>query len=541
MAMCPARMHLVLELFLEQLALLTDPTGPSYTEAFGLLERLTEIRGFMLIFDCPEPEAIMSSLVTTCMASARGASRVKAATDAYSQLEHLLAPLLTNILGEAGPKMHRGASWQADEIPTKALSELLEELMHVKRSACAGLVRRVLGGLAQRSAALPVNDYLNKALFADGMEPKPGDKTGYNMSQERLEGLLCATYELYSIQPSLVARVLPNLQADLQNANPDRRRATTAVIGQILAHPGEAPMASLVDRFQERLGDADDGVRMTALEGTGAILHSAASNESVLGTAEVVREKMADRCLDPNDAIRLRAVEIVTEVALGSEQGLILTLPILPDACRRILDKKPRVREACAEASAQIYAKHVLPRWIEGKYKEAQELIWIPQLLCEAYAAFCSSRLGYVAQLEEHIEQHVLGCGAQLSEAQRALAMLGFYSSAAQGGEAAQHGLSVLFAKKRDAHSVLHHFVKTRVSKASPLAADALALVPQAEPQLEVLEQLAKLSPSMDDKYSRPEVILAHVRSLDAVRDKALWKQLAQLLDPLAIESTGGS
>ena len=28
--------------------------------------------------------------------------------------------------------------------------------------------------------------------------------------------------------------------------------------------------AALVDRFRERLGDADDGVRMTALEGTGA-------------------------------------------------------------------------------------------------------------------------------------------------------------------------------------------------------------------------------------------------------------------------------
>lgn len=35
--------------------------------------------------------------------------------------------------------------------------------------------------------------------------------------------------------------------------------------------------------------------------------------------------------------------------------------------------------------------------------------------------------------MEEHIEQHVLGCGAGLSDGQRALAMLGFYTSAAQG------------------------------------------------------------------------------------------------------------
>ena len=62
---------------------------------------------------------------------------------------------------------------------------------------------------------------------------------------------------------------------------------------------------------------------------------------------------------------------------------MTFTLPILPDACRRILDKKPRVREACAEASAHLYATHALWRWTEGRFQEAQKLSWIPQLLCE--------------------------------------------------------------------------------------------------------------------------------------------------------------
>ena len=51
--------------------------------------------------------------------------------------------------------------------------------------------------------------------------------------------------------------------------------------------------------------------------------------------------------------------------------------------------------------------------------------------------------------------------------------------------------------------------------------------------QVEILEQLGRLSPSMDDKYSRPEAVAAHLRAFDAVRDKALWKQLEKLLDPL--------
>lgn len=120
------------------------------------------------------------------------------------------------------------------------MAELLEELIIDQKKAAqnaTGLVRRVLAGLATKSAAVHINDYLNKALFAEvATEHKGAKQMGYNLSQERLEGLLYATYELYSIHPSLVARVLPNVQADLKNANPDRRRATTAVIGQILAH-----------------------------------------------------------------------------------------------------------------------------------------------------------------------------------------------------------------------------------------------------------------------------------------------------------------
>ena len=44
-----------------------------------------------------------------------------------------------------------------------------------------------------------------------------------------------------------------------------------------------ASNAALVDRFRERLGDADDGVRMTALEGTGAIMQSAIQGRQIDG------------------------------------------------------------------------------------------------------------------------------------------------------------------------------------------------------------------------------------------------------------------
>ena len=55
--------------------------------------------------------------------------------------------------------------------------------------------------------------------------------------------------------------------------------------------------------------------------------------------------------------------------------------------------------------------------------------------------------------------------------------------------------------------------------------------------EVEIFERLARLSPTMDDKYIRPEAVEKHLGTFDAVRDKALWKQLEKLLDPLIQEA----
>lgn len=48
------------------------------------------------------------------------------------------------------------------------------------------------------------------------------------------------------------------------------------------------------------------------------------------------------------------------------------------------------------------------------------------------------------------------------------------------------HGLSVLFSKKRDCHTLLQKFIQLRIAKGAPLAAEdagSMALVPHAEEQ----------------------------------------------------------
>ena len=455
---------------------------------------------------------------------------------------------------------------EADEVPEAVLEQLLEEIVE-RKSPGGAMVRQVLTNFTNfknQRVALPLNDLLNKSLFLSQDDQA-------ELSQDRLEGLLNVTYELYCIHPSLVVRVLPNIHADLQCVKPDRRRAITAFIAQLLAHQhvdssgvsscgmalaSSSGLAGLVERFQDRLADADDGVRMTALEGASAVLQSVVATgcqeddpagSASMAAAESIRTKVAHRCLDPNDAVRLRAVEICTHIALASDDGLAFMLPNLSEICKRILDKKPRIREACAQASAQLYAQHALPHWLKGEGQKAQKLCWIPQLLCEAYSVFCGARLGYVAQIEELIEQHILGCGAGLPQDQRALALVGLCSSALCGAEAAKHGLGMLLSKKRDAHKALRRFVRTRLGNAAPLGeVRSTSLLPSeskegetpAVPFADLFENLAKWSPTLDDKYARPEALGLHLRSLDAVRDKTLWAHLDHLLDPDLQDST---
>ncbi|CAE7299981.1 pds5, partial [Symbiodinium pilosum] len=63
----------IMELFLEQLSLLRNPSAATYAYAFELLERLEEIRGFMLIFDCSpaDVESLIVSLADTCITAAK--------------------------------------------------------------------------------------------------------------------------------------------------------------------------------------------------------------------------------------------------------------------------------------------------------------------------------------------------------------------------------------------------------------------------------------------------------------------------------------
>ena len=128
---------------------------------------------------------------------------------------------------------------------------------------------------------------------------------------------------------------------------------------------------------------------------------------------------------------------------------------------------------------------------------------------------------------------------------QRGLAFLGFYSSASSKAGSSSQGLALLMSKKRDANEALRKFLDKRVAKGGPLmplAGDGI-LVPVSAgsaqsaqpgpPREEVLENLARHSPTFDGSSTRLDSIMAHLSVMDGVRDKAFWSLLQSLASAL--------
>jgi hypothetical protein len=390
---------------------------------------------------------------------------------------------------------------------------------------------------------------LNKRLYGPSSNTKEADDgEGPELA---VSGI---AYELFVIDPALVSRVLPNVQGDLVNDDSGRRRAATRLIGKLLAHYVPASFSSttraplttthplLLDLYLGRFDDADDGVRLAALDGAAELLKTAAAlgTDTRIGALAVVRAaeallpKLDERSLDPSEAVRLRVVEVAANVASDSAGGLQLLATVLQKIFSRIWDKRAPVREACAEALSCLYAKHALPAWIEGRFDAAESLTWVPQLLCKAFSISVDQHLGRTAQLEEHIERHILGCSDGLNASQRALALLGFCVSAS-GDEAASRGLGLLLGRKREANLLMRHFLRPRIAKARS-SEDAPG--PTYMDATTKIENVGRMLPSIEDSNAHIRTFVVHLRSLDAVRDCALWKQLDRLTDPAAAEKT---
>jgi len=542
----PERLHALVKLLIEELDPLAKPSGNKYNCAVSLLERLVEIRGFLLIFECERHQELLAALIEMCLAASCASN--------CSHIDELLKKLLTVVLGEA------------DEIATRSLELLVMALTPERQKSQnhIGLVRHVFASLANSGAALQINDFLHAALYGR-LQPEVGRSTLAEV-KERSHALLSAVLQLCLIDPALVVRVMPNLQADLSCATVDRRCIVTRIVGTMLAHfeaPGSAAAArptlllrhpALLDRFLERFGDADTTVRLAALDGAAALLRTAAANSGGAGGSErskcaialasaalKVRALLLEHCRDPDEQVRLCVINIAFDT-VESWEGLELLSPVLPCLFRRMLDKKVAVREACIDRASRVYARHGLPAWVKGRREVAESVSWVPQLLCEAYSMFIGGRLGLTSKVEASIEQQILGIGGDYVASERALAFIGLFSCVS-GHAAASKGFALMLERKRDANSSLRRFIRLRMMKdGGPGEAELAA----------ALKALGRLSPAAEEPHYAPHhapygayaasagasALAAQLRGFDAVQEPKFWSELERISNPSAGETT---
>ncbi|CAK0805810.1 unnamed protein product [Prorocentrum cordatum] len=441
-----------LDLFVEQLGVLKDPGSASFVQAYGLLERLAQTNAFALLFDCADPDGLLCAVVAACVEAAR--------VNEAGRLDGLLGQVLAGVLDGS------------DGLPAAALSSLLLELSPQRSGSLArGLVCRTLRSLELRSASLSINDLVSSMLLQGRTSSEEVGSIG--TAPDELEAVMGIVHELFAISPTLVTKALPNLRDDLRSPERLRRLLATRCVGRMLsqfhvsgASVVERPLCEtyplLLDSHLDRLDDADEEVRLAALEGAGAIISAACSlgasvvfnaevsrggGAAVAKAAESYREAVVGHYLDPSDTVRFRLIQIARDIALASEAGYEFLAPVLPNIFGRILDKRADIREESADAAARLYGKYAVPALTTCQYKVAERLAWVPQLICEAFSVFAGGRLGHTARLEEHIEQHLLGSSAGLEAPKRALTLAGFYCFASRHSTS-RKGLMTLLSRK---------------------------------------------------------------------------------------------
>eukprot|EP00405_Crypthecodinium_cohnii_P031593 CAMPEP_0206524098 /NCGR_PEP_ID=MMETSP0324_2-20121206/68000_1 /ASSEMBLY_ACC=CAM_ASM_000836 /TAXON_ID=2866 /ORGANISM="Crypthecodinium cohnii, Strain Seligo" /LENGTH=1559 /DNA_ID=CAMNT_0054018637 /DNA_START=19 /DNA_END=4698 /DNA_ORIENTATION=- len=609
-------LKLLLDEFVEQVSLLADcPSMMLHVPLVGLIERLVEVHALVLIFEYEEE--VRDNFIISLTSTLLKASTLDKHDIAPPQ--ELLSELLLGVLLEC------------DDIPPRALSMIVNSCVEDAKGirVCAGqskFVSCTLLGLRSKPGALRfVQDCLmdivglagtrggggaapaspskpsGKGFIEEEDEEKeeggaePGDDLDpHDLDPKQLGKLIRSFLEL---DPKFLLRALPQVQLHLRFQDSVWRVAMTELMGPLItSRKWATPLASshpdLIHVFVERLEDLDDLVRIAAVKSACLVLQSVAENStsksenqstscclpspeevSTVALASRLAVALDGRALDSSMSVRLRVVEGVADI-LQSDGGLDLMAASLPQVMRRVLDKRPLVREATLDLVGTTYREHVLPKIASRELDRVRQFAWMPQLVCEAFATFGLHGLGNTSQAEEVLERCFLGCGeSSFDEDTRALCFAFFcWPNLEQGPESHSfRGLTTLLTKKRQLNSSLLRYVRARLASGGPLMVSSSAhfhgpisssssLVTTTFPGVaqrpgqcpddleaivsEAIRTIVQCGPSSEefavnkkaDASDLQRSAQALLASLDGVRDRNLWVYLEEALSGYHID-----
>ena len=373
---------------------LAEPGAARFTWALELLRSCVETRAVVVFLDLEDVDDQLVRLFETVFdCASEGHSHevldLMASLLALliSEMDDLPQPLLdvilANLLKAPAYTFEAAAAAYADSSQSQSSQESSAGV--VGATAQQGLAKALLQRCEDKLDQ-PIARFLTSSIQGDSLSEQLRNS---ELRREYRKVVLA----VHAVQPRLLLHVLPTLQSELEVEDVTSRKEAIATLGKVFSAAPKDGVDTAVDykhtlfpAFLGRFHDKEKAVRVQMLAwgrlflesrhtpAEGAKKRSGVVSGPAAECAAAVTERMAERLLDTNDAVREAATNALLGAATTAGAG-VLTKEALEAAAARLSDKKVTVRRAALNALAALYRtqgsvsapQHDRLGWVPGK------------------------------------------------------------------------------------------------------------------------------------------------------------------------------
>eukprot|EP00039_Didymoeca_costata_P010566 m.142609 g.142609 ORF g.142609 m.142609 type:complete len:1284 (-) comp14882_c0_seq1:985-4836(-) len=309
----------VFELFINQLAGISNTKSPSYIQHYYLLENLTEIQAFCMCFDLGGE--LLQELFRTLFQNIKKDHPHKVLSTMIAMMKDIVE--------------------NAEALDEEILEIALTQLLTRKQSPGAYQLARSFFKSTVNSIQACLHAYFARIVGIGSASESSLSDNVYELIEE-----------LMKIDHDLLITVLPQLEMHLKFDENNIRQQTTALLGRIFCGPDHNLMTShknLWNAFLGRKLDRDPDVRLELAELLGPLI----SKREEPQVRRDINQLASTLLLDPDESVRIAAVtsffERVTEHVSECDPHL------LDLVMNRRLDKKISVRIAVIRYGCKFF------------------------------------------------------------------------------------------------------------------------------------------------------------------------------------------
>eukprot|EP00250_Pteridium_aquilinum_P017571 c23690_g1_i1 orf=2-3739(-) len=254
---------------------------------------------------------------------------------------------------------------ESEKIPLSLLDMILSNLLKHKKGVSSAAHKLAVGVV--RHCAEKLEPYVQRLLTSVMLEGRTAEIDLHADYHDII-------HEIYQCAPEMLLAVIPNLTQELVNDQVNVRLKAVRLLGRLFALPGQyvaKEYRQLFLEFLKRFTDKVAEVRLAMIDCAKDCLRANPSGNE----ATEILAGLDDRILDSEEAIRLRAVVVVCELAKHNFKWVPNSL--LKHIAERLRDKKVLVRKEAFQRLSEVYRAYA-GKCYDGVSCIDKQLEWIP-------------------------------------------------------------------------------------------------------------------------------------------------------------------